>query len=80
MTLIKKYPILRSSANPEQISLAIKSIGAWLVVAIIAIARAQGTDLAEADLTAIVNSIAVMAGSIMTVIGLGRKIYYKFKK
>ena len=77
--IIEKYPILRSSANPEQISLAIKSIGAWLIVGAIAIARTQGVDLAEADLIVIVNNIAVMTGAVMTIVGLGRKIYNKFK-
>ena len=80
MTLVNKYPMLKSCANPAQISLAIKSIGAWLIVAIIAIAKTQGAEVAEADLIVVVNNIAITAGAIMTILGLGRKIYYKLKK
>ena len=72
--------MLKSCANPAQISLAIKSIGAWLIVAIIAIAKTQGVEMVEADLTVIVNNLAIVVGAVMTIVGLSRKIYYKLKK
>lgn len=77
MNLTQKYPILGSSADPNEISMTIKSIGAWVVVGIIAIAHSQGLSIAETDLTALVNIIATLVGCIMTGYGLIRKIYYK---
>lgn len=77
---LTKYSILRSSANPKKISITIKSIGAWVVVGIIAITKVYDLDVAESDLTALVNIIAVLTGSIMSGYGICRKIYFKVKK
>ena len=73
---MKKY--LGSSKNPANISLTIKSIGLWAIPAIILIGKYSGLEIAEADLTEILNSIAVLVASGMTLYGLGRKAYYKY--
>jgi uncharacterized protein with GYD domain len=73
---MNKY--LGSSADPNKISLTIKSVGVWLIPAIILIGKYSGVDIAEADLTEIVNSIAVLVASAMSLYGLGRKAYYKY--
>lgn len=80
MNLIKKYPILASSADPKKVSMTIQSIGAWVIVGIIALTKANDWNIAESDLTALVNIVAVLVGSIMSGYGLARKIYIKFNK
>ena len=77
MKLIKKYPILGSSKSPEQMSLTIKSVGVWLIPAIIAIGNIFSIELMQADLTQLINTLAVVIAGIMTIYGLGRKLYYR---
>ena len=80
MKLTRKYPLLGSSANPEQISLTIKGMAVWLVPMIIAVSSIFGLDFVEADLTQAINLIASIIAGGMMLYGMGRKYYYKFKK
>lgn len=78
--LTRDYPILGSSANPDNISLTIKSIGVWLVPAVIAIGSMFSIEFEQADLTQAVNTMAVIVAGSLTVYGLGRKLYYQINK
>ncbi len=80
MSLVKKYPILGSSANPDKLSLSIKGAAVYLIPIVVLIAKASGFEVAEADLIGLVNSIALVVASVVTAIGLARKIYNKIKK
>ncbi len=79
--------LFMSSANPEKISLTIKSIGAWIVTALVLLGATQEISGIENQLNTIVdelvnivNTLFVLVSSVMSVYGVGRKIYYKFKK
>ena len=78
MTILTKYPILGSSADPEQVSLTIKSIGVWAIPALIAVITYFGLDITQNELVDLVNNLAILAATAMTVFGLFRKIYNKF--
>jgi len=78
MTFLQKHPILGSSADADKVSMTIKSVGAWVVVGIVALAKIYDMDIAESDLTTVINNVAVIAGAVMGIYGIGRKIYYKF--
>lgn len=80
MKIAEKYPILGSSADPEQISLTIKSVGVWLIPALVAVITYFGLDITQNDLIDLVNNLAILAATAMTVFGLFRKIYLKIKK
>ncbi len=72
---MEKY--LKSSANPEKISLTIKGIGVAIIPVLIFLGGVFGINLVEIDLVQLLNSIATMVSAIMVVYGLGRKVFYK---
>ncbi len=72
--------LLGSSANSEKISLTIKSVGVWLVPALLALITYFGWDITKNDLMELVNNFAILSASVMTIYGLGRKIYFKVVK
>ena len=72
--------VLGSSADPERISLTIKSVGVWLIPGIIALTAYLGLDITQNELMELVNNLAILVASAMTIAGIGRKIYYKFVK
>ena len=77
MTILQKHPSLGSSADPEQISLTIKSVGVWAIPALVAVIAYFGLDITQNELVDLVNNLAILAATTMTVYGLGRKIFYK---
>ena len=78
MQLKKHSKLLGSSANPTELSLTIKSVGVWLIPALIAVITYFGWDITKNDLIELVNNLAILAAAVMSVYGIGRKIYYKF--
>ena len=74
----QKY--LGSSANPDNLSMTVKSVGVWLIPAVLALAVSFGWDVKENDLVELVNNLAILTAAAMTIYGLGRKIFLKFKK
>ena len=68
---------LGSSADPKKISLTIKSIGVWLIPALLALITYFGWDITQNDLVELVNNLAILAAATMTIWGILRKIYYK---
>lgn len=73
MKLVKKYPILGSSQNPEELSLTIKSALLSLVPLIILIAKSSGIEIIEIDLIQFINVIFSILSSVGIVYGLIRK-------
>lgn len=71
------HKLLGSSTDPDKLSLTIKSIGIWLIPAIIFIGSYYGVEIAQTDLTSIVNNVAMICASVMSIYGIGRKIYNK---
>ena len=69
---------LGSSANPEEVSLTIKSIGVWAIPALMAIITYSGYNITQNELIDLVNNLAILAATAMTTFGLFRKLYYKF--
>lgn len=86
-SVVKKYPVLGSSANPTELSTTIRGILTALVPVILAISGVYGLDLGEAGLMdaieltiQAINSIVLSVGAIMAAFGALRKLYYKVKK
>jgi len=77
--LAKKYPLLGSSSDPEKLALTVKGAAIYIIPIVIAVAGFSGVSLAEADLTQLVNQIAIIVASITTAIGILRKIYNAVK-
>lgn len=78
--LVHRYPVLGSSADPDKISATVKSIGVWLIPLIILIGKQFDVSFAEADLVNLINVTAAAIAAVMTVYGVARKLYYKYKK
>jgi putative effector of murein hydrolase LrgA (UPF0299 family) len=77
-SLVKKYPILGSSVNPEALSLTIKSMGLALVPVILAIMRMAGNEsIVENDLVQVVNALATITSMVGVVYGVSRKLVKK---
>ena len=69
---------LGSSANPEEVSLTIKSFGVWAVPALMALITYFGYDITQNELIDLVNNLAILTAAAMTTCGLFRKFYFKF--
>jgi len=74
---MKLHPLLGSSTDPEKISLTIKSIGVWLVPGVLALVTVLGWDVTKVELVDLVNNLAILSASAMTIVGIVRKIYIK---
>ena len=77
MKIIKKYPVLGSSQDPESLSLTVKGIGIALIPLIIACGRMANIDLVETDLVQIINAISTITAGVVFLIGMGRKLANK---
>jgi len=73
--LIKKYPFLGSSVNPENISLTFKGIALALVPLFIIILQGFNIEVAENDLISLIESITGVIAGVMVVFGLFRKLF-----
>ena len=69
---MNKY--LRSCANENNVSLSLK--GAVVIVAVYLVHQ-YGLDVSEPEVLILIEALAVIGGSIMTVTGLLRKIVYR---
>ena len=67
--LIRKYPQLGSSQDPQKISLRIKSMALMIVPAIIAIGQLFQFDLVENDLIQLINSVFFIVSYSGTIYG-----------
>jgi DNA-directed RNA polymerase subunit RPC12/RpoP len=75
MSIVKKYPILGSSVNPEALSLTIKSLGIALIPVILAVLRMAGNEsIVENDLVQVINAVATITAMIGVVYGVSRKL------
>lgn len=74
---MKIHPMLGSSVDPEKISLTVKSVGVWLVPGVLALFTVLGWEVTKIDLVDLINNLAILTASAMTIYGLGRKIYIK---
>lgn len=75
--VLKVTEVLKSSKNPEYVSLTIKGVLVGLIPVIIAAAKFWGWEIAESDLTELINGLATLAASIMIVYGVLRKFIKK---
>jgi len=80
MKLVQEYPILGSSANPEKLSLTIKSVGLMLIPLIVIVSKGFGFEILEADLIKLLEVILLFIGGVGTIIGLGRKYINSYRK
>lgn len=78
MKITEKYPFLGSSVNPEKVSLTIKSAAVWLIPLLIYIGKVNEAEITKAQLTEIINLIAMLTAGAMTLYGTVRKIANKF--
>lgn len=69
--------LLGSSANPDKLSLTIKSVGVWLIPGVLALCTVFGWEVTKVDLVDLANNLAILVASAMSIYGIGRKIFYK---
>ena len=79
MKIVKKYPLLGSSADPEKLALSIKGFLLMLVPVITSVVAMFGLEVLQADLVGLIEQLFVIVGGVMTLIGLGRKFYLKYR-
>jgi len=68
------HPMLGSSVDPNKLSLTVKGILIALIPLFIAIGRMNGLELIETNLVQIINGIATLIATVVTLWGLIRKI------
>lgn len=72
--------VFASSANPEQIALTWKGIIIGILPMTILIAKSFNVELAQDQLTDLVDGLFGAIAAIITFAGLARKFYYGFIK
>lgn len=77
MKLQKRYPILASSANPENLSLTLKGASVLLLLYLL---RQAGIDVSESEILTIITVLTGIISSLMTLYGIIRKIANRVKK
>lgn len=65
-------PILRSSAEPENVSLSLKM---GFVLAIIYLAKQAGFDVGENDALILVEGAGIIITTLLAMYGIGRKVF-----
>lgn len=74
MNLVKKYPLLGSSVNPDELSMTVKSVGGWIIAGIMFGAmNFYGIDLDKNELTSVLDNIIVIIPAVMSIYGVIRK-------
>ena len=73
--LVKKYPFLSSSVNPDKWALTFKGIALALVPLFIIILQRFNIKVAENDLISLIESITAVIAGVMVVFGLFRKLF-----
>jgi|GEM_PF-1868075 len=71
--------IVRSSANPEKVSLTLKGILISYVGIVLLLAQVAGIAITETQVIEIIGEMSVAAGNFLMIVGALRKIYYLFK-
>ena len=85
-TLIEKYPILRSSADPKQMSMTIQGVltAVFTILSLVGVIPADAVkDISPITDTIVTGIQGVLSGisAVLTTFGALRKVYYKwFKK
>jgi len=72
--------LLRSSANPEKLSLTIKGVLLALIPVAVFLLAKLGFDLTEVELLELANAFVVVVSAVLVFIGLMRKIIIKLKQ
>jgi hypothetical protein len=80
MSITKRYPILGSSANPEEVALTVKGALLTLIPVIVMVFAGFNITLNPDDLMAFVNTLFGIFTACITLYGIGRKIVLKFIK
>ena len=71
------HVLLGSSADENKLSLTIKSVGVWAIPGVLALVTVLGWDITKVELVDLVNNLAILSASAMTIVGIVRKIYIK---
>lgn len=77
--MVKKYGALSSSADPEKLALTVKGLLVSLIPIVIILANRFGVDLAETDLSYLIEALGGSIAAIMIFMGAVRKIYLRFR-
>lgn len=72
--------LVKSSADPEKVSMTIKGTLLTYVSLVIFVAQSFHVQVSQEWLANLIQFISAFAGSLLMVFGLGRKIYFMFKK
>lgn len=72
--------IVRSSANPERVSMTIRGLLLSHLALIIMVSKAVGFNWAEGDIASFIEYAATLSGTLLTTFGIVRKVYFLVKK
>jgi len=86
MQLVRRYPVLGSSANPEKVALTIKGALITITPAIVMLAGWLKIDVGAQEwqntiemLWQLANQAILLVGMGMTAFGVLRKLYFKIR-
>jgi len=79
MKIVRKYPVLGSSGNPDNLSLTIKGVLIALIPFFIALGRYAGLEIVEADLVQLINGIAAITAIVVVIVGMVRKYVNSYR-
>ncbi len=77
MSLVKRFPVLGSSQNPEQLALTVKGVLLTLIPIVVMMAGGLNITLNSDDLIAFVNTLFGIVTLGITLYGIVRKIFKK---
>ena len=74
--IASEFPLVSSSADKNKISLTLKGASVLLLLYVL---RQAGVEISESEVLTLITLLTGIISSLMTVIGLLRKIYYQMK-
>lgn len=79
MKLVKQYPILGSSVNPEKLGLTVKGFIVALIPLAVLVAEQFGINLTQSELIEALNYGVSAVSTLMVLYGALRKIVVKIR-
>lgn len=79
ISFLKRFDSLKSSANPENLSLTVRGLIVALIPLAIGIAAFFGVELPQPELVELADEVGTVVATLLVIYGLLRKIFYRFK-
>lgn len=80
MKIVRQFPLLGSSVDPEKLSLTVKGILGWVATGVVLIATLVGVSVSNEDLKPIIDGIGIAIVQIGGLISTGVAVYGAIRK